>query len=123
MATFVCLHGAGGWASYWDLVAVDLRAAGHDVIAVDLPCDQPVGLSAYVDSVVAAVGDPPEDLVVVAQSLSGLIAPLVTERVPVALMVLVAAMIPAPGESGGEWWKMTGHAEAVAAQHLPDDRD
>ena len=27
-------------------------------------------------------------------------------------MVLVAAMVPRPGESGGEWWTNTGHAEA-----------
>ena len=25
------------------------------------------------------------------------------------LMVLVAAMVPAPGESPGEWWANTGH--------------
>ena len=31
-------------------------------------------------------------------------------------------MIPAPGETGGEWWGNTGQAEAVAAQGLPDDR-
>ena len=40
----------------------------------------------------------------VAQSLSGSSRPLVCERVPVDLMILVAAMVPRPGESGGDWW-------------------
>ena len=45
----------------------------------------------------------------VAQSLGGFTAPLVAERLPVSLIVLVAAMVPAPGESPGEWWVNTGH--------------
>ncbi len=121
MATFVCIHGAGGRASSWDLVAAELRRLGHDVVAMDLPCDQPVGLSAYTAAVVDAIGDRRDDLVLVAQSLAGLIAPLVCAEVPVAELVLVAAMVPRPGESGGEWWANTGHADAVAAEGLPDD--
>jgi pimeloyl-ACP methyl ester carboxylesterase len=123
MATFVCLHGAGGWGSYWDLVATDLLAAGHDVIAPDLPCDQEVGLGAYRDAVLDAIGEPPDDLVLVAQSLAGLVAPLVCDRVPVDLLVLVAAMVPNVDDAGGEWWKMTGHAEAFEAQGLLDDSE
>jgi pimeloyl-ACP methyl ester carboxylesterase len=38
-------------------------------------------------------------------------------------MVLVTAMVPRPGETGGEWWANTGHAQAVAAQGLPDDSE
>ena len=45
----------------------------------------------------------------VAQSLGGFTAPLVAERLPVSLIVLVAAMVPAPGESPGDWWANTGH--------------
>ena len=121
MATFVCMHGAGGRAAYWDLVAAELRPMGHDVVAMDLPSDQEVGLGAYADVVVDAIGDRRGDLVLVAQSLAGFIAPLVATRVPVDLMVLLAAMVPRPGESGGEWWANTGHDAAVAAQGLPDD--
>ena len=47
-------------------------------------------------------------MVLVAQSMGGLTAPLVCERVPVALLVLVNAMVPRPGETGGEWWAVTG---------------
>lgn len=122
MATFVCIHGAGGHGSDWDLVASELRSRGHDVIAMDLPCEQEVGLDAYAQSVVDAIGDRRGDLVLVAQSLAGFVAPLVCTRVPVDLMVLVAAMVPKPGETGFEWWANTGHDVAVAAQGLPDDR-
>ena len=123
MTCFVCIHGAGGRASQWDLVAAELRRHGHDVVAMDLPCEDEVGLDAYVDAVVVAIGDPASrgDIVLVAQSLAGLIAPLVCDRIPVRAMVLLTAMIPRPGESGGEWWANTHHADAVAAQGLPDD--
>ena len=33
-------------------------------------------------------------------------------RLPVELLVLVNAMIPLPGETGGEWWTVTGQGEA-----------
>jgi pimeloyl-ACP methyl ester carboxylesterase len=123
MATFVCIHGAGGRAAYWRYVAAELERRGHGVVAMDLPCDQEVGLDAYAAAVVDAIGDQRQELVLVAQSLAGLIAPLVAERVPVELMVLVTAMVPRPGETGGDWWANTGHAEAVAAQGLPDDSE
>jgi pimeloyl-ACP methyl ester carboxylesterase len=52
------------------------RERGHDVVAVDLPCDdESAGLGEYAD-VVNAVGDR-TDLVVVAHSLGGFTAPLV----------------------------------------------
>ena len=124
MATFVCIHGAGGRASSWDLVAAELRAAGHDVVAMDLPCDdETAGLAAYTDAVVEAIGDRRDDLVLVAQSLGGFTAPLVADRIPVALIVLVTAMIPEPGETGGDWWGHVGCADAIAAQGLPDDSE
>ena len=79
---------------------------------MDLPCDDDrAGLAEYTDTVVDAIGDRAE-LVLVAQSLAGFTAPLVCDRVPVDLMVLVAAMVPRPGETPGEWWTNTGHAEA-----------
>jgi pimeloyl-ACP methyl ester carboxylesterase len=122
MSTFVCLHGAGGHAAYWDLVRAELTRRGHDSIAVDLPCDEEVGLTAYRDAVIDAIGDR-DDVVIVAQSLAGLIAPLVADASPVEGIVLVTAMIPSPGESGGDWWKQTGHGEALGAQGLPEDAD
>jgi pimeloyl-ACP methyl ester carboxylesterase len=117
VATFVLLPGAGSDSWYWHLVVPDLEAAGHDVVAVDLPVtDDRAGFPKYADVVVDAISERHSaqagDVVLVAQSLSGFVAPLVCERVPVMLMVLVAAMVPRPGESAGEWWTNTGHAEA-----------
>ncbi|MEO9255119.1 MAG: alpha/beta hydrolase [Tepidiformaceae bacterium] len=121
MTCFVLIHGAGGRASQWDLVRTELEARGHDIIAMDLPCEDEVGLDAYVDAVVNAIGDRRGDLVLVAQSLAGFIAPLVAAAIPVTEIVMLAAMVPEPGESGSDWWSNTGHAAAFAAQGLPDD--
>jgi pimeloyl-ACP methyl ester carboxylesterase len=98
MATFALIHGAGDVGWYWHLVEAELRARGHDTVAPDLPCDDDTaGLPEYADAVAAAIGDRP-DPIVVAQSLGGFVAPLVCDRVAVKLLVLVAPMIPAPGE-------------------------
>jgi hypothetical protein len=34
--------------------------------------------------------------------------------VPVAQLILLAPMIPTPGETAGEWWENTRHAEVIA---------
>lgn len=123
MATFVLIHGAGSDSWYWHLVAPELRALGHEVIAPDLPCfDDAAGLSEYTDAVVDAIGDR-TGLVLVAQSMGGFTAPLVCARVPVDLMVLVAAMVPAPGEAPGDWWANTGQEAARRELDLSDGRD
>lgn len=77
-----------------------MRGAGHEVVAPDLPCDDPTaGLSEYADAAVAALAGKPTDLVVVGHSLGGLVAPLVATRLPTRRMVMVAAIIGAPGAS------------------------
>lgn len=108
--TFAVVHGAGDVGSSWDLVAAELRGLGHDVVAVDLPCeDDSAGFGQYADTMVAAIGDR-DDVVVVAHSLGGFTGPLVADRVAARQSVFVAAMVPRPGESAGEWWSATGHA-------------
>jgi len=109
MGTYVLVHGAGDSAFYWHLVEPGLRERGHDVVAVDLPCDdESAGFADYADVVVEAVGDR-SHLIVVAQSLGGFTAPLVCGRVPVELMVLVAGMVPLPGERADDWTANTGY--------------
>lgn len=109
MAAFVFIHGAGDVGWYWHLVAAELRERGHDTVAPDLPCDDDsAGLPEYADAVAAAAGDR-TGLVVVAQSLGGFTAPLVCDRVPVELLVLVAPMIPAPGEAPAGYLSATGY--------------
>lgn len=56
--------------------------------------------------------------------MGGLTAPLVAARVPATrLIVLVAAMIPAPGETGAAWWDNTGAWRARREQAQRDGRD
>jgi pimeloyl-ACP methyl ester carboxylesterase len=120
MTTYVLIHGAGSDSWYWHLVTPRLAAHGHDVVTMDLPCDDDsAGLDEYRDVVVDAIGDR-TDLVLVAQSLGGFTAPLVCERVPVDMMILVAAMVPCPGEPPGEWWANTGWEEARRAMAARD---
>ncbi|HEX9375317.1 MAG TPA: alpha/beta hydrolase [Actinomycetota bacterium] len=113
MATVVLIHGAGDVGWYWHLVEAELREHGHDTVAPDLPCDDDsAGLPEYADTVVEAIGVR-SNLVVVAQSLGGFTAPLVCERVQVKTLVLVAPMIPAPGEAPADYWTNTRYEEEV----------
>jgi hypothetical protein len=113
--TFVLIPGAGGTAWYWHRLAPLLQEAGHEVIALDLPADDPAaGLAEYARLIAGAIGSR-RNLVLVAQSLGGFTAPLVAARVPVSSVVLVNAMIPCPGETPGAWWDDTGWADARVA--------
>ncbi|GID30756.1 alpha/beta fold hydrolase [Paractinoplanes brasiliensis] len=56
-------------------------------------------------------------VVVVGQSLGGFTAPLVCERLRADLLVLVAPMIPAPGESVIEYWRNTGYDQEPTGDH------
>jgi pimeloyl-ACP methyl ester carboxylesterase len=122
MSTFVLIPGADGRAWYWHRIVPLLQELGHEVVPVDLPEQASAGLDDYAGAVVAAIGRR-TGLVVVGQSLGGFTAPLVCDRVPVDLMVLVNAMVPAPGEAAGQWWSATGHADVRAAQAVAEGRD
>jgi pimeloyl-ACP methyl ester carboxylesterase len=120
MATYVLIHGAGDDSWYWHQVAPQLRALGHDVVTPDMPVDDDsAGLEEYADAVIDAIG-PRRPVILVAQSLGGLVAPMVAASVPTDLLVMLAAMTPAPGETPGDWWGNTGHTEARRAL---DERD
>ena len=116
MTSFVLLPGAGSTSWYWHRVIPLLEAAGHEVLAVDLPVgDESGGLDDYADVAVAAVeGALPgrRDVVVVGQSMGAFTAPRLVGRVPVAAIVLVCPMVPAPHESPGDWWANSGHEQA-----------
>jgi pimeloyl-ACP methyl ester carboxylesterase len=130
MATYALIHGAGDVGWYWHLVEAELRKRGHDAVAIDLPVDDDsAGLAEYAAVVIEAIGDR-RDVVVVAQSFGGYIAPIVSERVSACLLVLVAGMIPSPGESAEEMFVNTGWtppartesgALAVFYQDVPPD--
>jgi pimeloyl-ACP methyl ester carboxylesterase len=113
MATFVLIPGAGSDGWFWHPVSERLVASGHHVVAVDPAWDDETATFAgLADAVAREIATAPVSdggLVVVAQSLGGFIGPLLCERVAVDLLVMVAAMVPSPGESAGEWWTNTGY--------------
>lgn len=113
--TFVLIPGAGIDPGVWHWTIAELQARGHEGLAPRLPLEDPdAGPSAHADAVVEAVGQVREPLVVVGQSLGAFAASLVAARLEVTELVLVAPMIPAPGETAGEWWAAVGHDEAIA---------
>jgi pimeloyl-ACP methyl ester carboxylesterase len=122
MMTYVLIPGAGGSAWYWHRLVPELQQRGHDVVAVDLPAgDDAAGLTEYANAVVDAVGDRTE-LIVVAQSMGGFTGPLVCNRLPVHLLILLNALVPLPGERLVDWWTSSGHGEARARQAARDGR-
>jgi pimeloyl-ACP methyl ester carboxylesterase len=114
MARFVLIPGAGADPCVYAATIRALADLGHDALAPPLPLHDPRARpSDHADAVVRALPDDGE-IVVVAQSLGAFTGPLVAARAPVAQLILLAPMIPTPGESAGEWWASTGHEEAIA---------
>ncbi len=119
MAQFVLIPGAGGDPWYWHLVIELMRERGHSVLAVELPADGiECGLPEYVDAVVDKAGEL-DDVVLVAQSLGGFTAAMAAARLRLRALAFVNAMIPLPGETPGEWWTVTNHAQARLRREEP----
>src|SRR6185312_3402744 len=53
-------------------------------------------------------------LVIVGQSLGAYAATIAAARLHPDRLILLAPMIPKPGEAAGDWWKDTRHEEAIA---------
>jgi pimeloyl-ACP methyl ester carboxylesterase len=91
-----------------------LRMLDHDALAPPLPLQDPQATPSDHADVVARALPGDGEIVVVAQSLGAFVGPLVAARAPVSLLILLAPMIPKPGETAGQWWGNTGHPEAIA---------
>ena len=114
MASFVLIHGAwhGGWC--FDPVRDRLEAAGHRVIAPDLPgmggTDEElaaVTLAGWADFVANLCRAEAEPVILAGHSRGGIVISEVAERVPekvAALVYICAVMLPA-GLSRAEWRK------------------
>jgi pimeloyl-ACP methyl ester carboxylesterase len=97
MTTFVLVHGAwhGPWC--WERVRSVLAERGHQVVTPDLPSDSAwAGRSQYLSAIGDAL-EPLDGAVLVAHSMSGLVAPLAVADQTVTSLVLLAAMVPRPG--------------------------
>ncbi|MDQ6616971.1 MAG: alpha/beta hydrolase [Actinomycetota bacterium] len=98
MTTFGLVHGAFHGAWCWDLLTPALHRLDHNVIPIDLPCDDPTAdVSGYAQIVIDALSSEGEDVVLVGHSLGGLTIPLVAAARPVRRMVFLNAFIPQPG--------------------------
>ena len=69
MATYALIHGAGDAGWYWHLVEAELRERGHDTVAPDLPDDESAGWWECAATVVDAIGERTDELIVVGHSL------------------------------------------------------
>jgi pimeloyl-ACP methyl ester carboxylesterase len=102
MSTYLLVHGgfAGGWV--YDAVAGHLRAAGHEVIAPDLPRSGPAADAPrrYAAHVVDLLDRAPEPVILAGHSSGGITASQAAELRPqrVSLLVFVTAFALADGQ-------------------------
>ena len=114
MTTFVLIPGAGTDPGVYGATIEALRHRGHRGLAPPLPLDDQNASPSDHAHAVAEAASNETDVVVVAQSLGAFTGPLVARQLGAAALILVAPMIPQPGETAGEWWGNTGHAVAIA---------
>ncbi|MHB8512353.1 MAG: alpha/beta fold hydrolase [Actinomycetota bacterium] len=100
MTTFALVHGAYHCGAHFDLLAAELRARSHDVVAPDLPITSAsAGAKDYASVIVNAVGRA-DDVVVVGHSMGGLSAPIAAWMIPSArALVYLSALVATPGRS------------------------
>jgi pimeloyl-ACP methyl ester carboxylesterase len=100
--TLVLLHGAWHDSWCWGLLRAELESLGVEAVAMDLPVTEPAaGIERYVDVVCTAI-DELDDVILVAHSLAGLVAPVVASRRDIRGLVMLTALWPAPGQSARE---------------------
>ncbi len=103
MTTFALVHGAWHDSWCWHKLMPLLQRAGHDVVAMDLPCaDTSASFEDYADVVCAALEDCGDDVVLAGHSMGGATVPLVAARRPVRHVLYLCAYIPAVGRSLNE---------------------
>jgi pimeloyl-ACP methyl ester carboxylesterase len=123
MTTFALIPGAGSDQWYWSRLVPLLADRGHEALAPELPTGDPdAGWNAYADAVAAAVGDR-TGVVVVGQSMGAFTAPLLCSRADVTQIALLCPMIPAPGDTGNNWWEAAGQDASARAAAEREGRD
>lgn len=104
--TFLLVHGACHGAWCWQRLEHHLHRKGHRTVTVELPSDV-AGLTVvdYASAVAqeARLHANGEDVVLVAHSMAGLIAPFVAESVPLSHVVFLNSLLQ-QGAFGGVPW-------------------
>jgi len=132
VTTFALVHGAWHGAWCWERLVEPLERRGHRAVAVELPGEDPAaGLDAYADTIATALAGVEDEVVVVAHSLNGLVAPLVAARRPVRALVYLAAFVPVDGQSMNEQFRSSPEpillfeerpvADEQGRSHWPDE--
>ncbi len=123
MTDFILVPGAGGDSYAWHGVVAILEARGSRAVAVDLPAtDEAAGIDEYADAVVSAASGL-DEVVLVAHSMGAYAAVVAAERLDAKALILVAAMIPAAGETARDWWTRSGQTVAQHALDVAEGRD
>lgn len=100
MTTFVLAHGGWMGAWCWEKLTPCLQEFGHEVIAMDLPVDDPsASFDTYADVVCNEISAVTGDVVLVGHSLSGWTIPLVAARRSVKHLVYLCAAVPVSSNS------------------------
>jgi hypothetical protein len=112
--TFVLIPGAGTDPRVFAATIEALRHRGHHGLAPPLPLDDTDATPSDHADAVAKAASGETNVAVVAQSLGAFAGPLAAHQLDAGALILVAPMIPRPGETAGQWWGNTGHAAAIA---------
>ncbi len=128
MATFILIHGAwhGGWC--FDAIKPMLEAAGHHVIAPDLPgmggSDAElaaVSLAGWADFTADLCRNAPDPVILCGHSRGGIVISEAAERASesIAALVYICAMMIPNGMSRAEWREQAEPNPAFAAIQRP----
>ena len=103
MTTFCLVHGAWHDATCWDPVTEDLRAAGHDVAAPDLPLhDTATTFEERIEPALQAIEGLADPVIAVGHSMGAAYAPAIATRREGSLLVYLCPGL-GPLREGFPW--------------------
>lgn len=130
MASFCLLHGAWHDGSCWDLVAAELTARGHEVLAPDLPLHDPAASHAErIRPALEALAGAADPVVIVGHSLGSGYVPGVLAARPGALEVHLCPGLgrlregfpwPSTAEDGTCSWEQAAAVRALYPRLQPE---
>lgn len=132
MSTYILVHGAYHGAWCWHRLLPLLDAAGHDVIAPDLPGHgddlspmSAVSLDAYTDCIAGLVEAAAEPPTLVGHSMAGIVLSSVAERLPGAIrrLAYLTAYLLADGQRISDVARDDAESLVTAARVNVDDTD
>jgi len=124
MAIHLLLHGGSHRPDQWDLLVPELERLGHETVAPDLPMDDAsVGVEAWADAALAALGDRVDEpgIRIVGHSYAGLGVPVIASRLRAPIMVFLGAQVPVPGVRYLDW--LAGQDDAILLPPEARQRD